>query len=133
MKRSPPPRRKTSLRRSSGRLLRGSSLKTVAPKRAKENRSNNHQKEMHRHMEGKPCQWCRRFPGSQVHHICGRQVGPMRHHRTNLLWVCVRCHEDIIPGVPPLQVLRVRKLLPGWDELIARQNYQNKNGRRDWL
>lgn len=111
-----------------------STLRKRNPKRAKQDRQVNHLKEFHSsYVDGCGLCWiCFVNAAAQVHHIASRNHR-LRHHQTNLLPVCISCHEDLIPRMPVPVVFAFRKMrYPGsFDKEIAAELLRAKNGRVD--
>lgn len=77
------------------------------------------------------CMLCERHPHQETHHICGRNH-PQCNHRTNLLALCRRCHEDLIPLIDLGAQAGIKKWKDpeGFDEKLLEKMSLAKNGKR---
>lgn len=68
----------------------------------------------------------------QIHHIFGRRWDEMKHHRCNLMALCKRCHDDIIPIMDLSAQAAIKAWMdPGhWDLKLAQEFARRKNGRK---
>lgn len=124
--------RKHPMKRSAKPSLRKTAIGVRGKKRRQQDRECNDLSAFHEEFAGTPC-WITGEVGDQAHHVAGRNH-PLRHHRTNLLWVSEKGHR-LAEQMDVLDVfdLKRRRDPKGWNDEVAKQIFQAKNGRKDWL